>query len=188
MNDLHENKLTSIKEVVNYLDGFGWKVSLASAYRHEKDGKLLKRPEGYLIKDLERYMTFLKRKDGSSFVSKKSAATLDEKQSAEARKISAQADHWELRAKILRGEYCERSSYEAALAMRAQRFRSDDENDIRTYASEKCRLLNGDPEKIPELIQMELELLDKRLLRYQQDAESDLPKEIDLERLSQIEN
>jgi hypothetical protein len=59
-----------------------------------------------------------------------------------------------------------RSQWDRELAARAKVFRSDMENFIRAQAAEIIRIVEGDPEKAPELIDFYLEHLEAWLNRY----------------------
>ena len=182
----------NILEVVKYLQGLErYKVSQAAVYRHRDHGKLRPQPDGsFLVKDVDRYAgTFLKLKDGSGGLKLRQAAPAiaDDKAAAEARKVSAQAEHWEIKTKILRGEYVERSVLEAALARRAAIFKSDIENFIRANSAEFIKLVSGDDLKAPDAIEFWLEASEKWLARYAEDVKHELPITVDMSRLDRIE-
>jgi len=155
----------------------GYKISIPSAYRHISEGKLGRPPFSSI--GLRQYGDlYLKRKSGTP-----SSSETTEDATASARKLAAQAEVWEIKAQILRGEYVERSIHERALAMRAARLKSDGENDFRNNASEAVRLVDGDITKLPDLIDWLLQLLETWLDRYSADVEFDLPAGVDLEKL-----
>lgn len=182
--------LKNILAVVEYLKSLErYKVSQAGVYRHRDNGKLRPHEDGsYLTKDVDRYAaTFLKRKDGSGGLRATAAPAIsDEKAAAEARKVSAQAEHWEIKTKILRGEYVERSAFDAALARRAAIFKSDIENFIRSTSAEMIKMVSGDDLKAPDLIEFWLEASERWLVRYSDDAKHDLPVAVDIGRLDTI--
>ncbi|MCU0589873.1 MAG: hypothetical protein MUC33_01415 [Desulfobacterales bacterium] len=184
--------LKSILEVVRYLEGLDkYRVKQATVYRHRDQGKLRPQSDGtFLVKDVERYAgTFLKLKDGSGGLKMRPAspAVADDKAAAEARKVSAQAEHWEIKTRILKGEYVERSAFEAALARRAAVFKSDIENFIRSSSAEMIKLVSGDDLKAPDVIEYMLEASERWLARYSEDAHHELPESIDAGRLEKIE-
>jgi hypothetical protein len=184
--------LRNILEVVKYLQGLErYKVSQAAVYRHRDHGKLRPQPDGtFLVKDVDRYAgIFLKLKDGSGGLRAHQAAPAiaDDKAAAEARKVSAQAEHWEIKTRILKGEYIERSAFEAALARRASIFKSDVENFIRSNSSEMIKLVGGDDLKAPDVIEFWLQASEKWLARYSEDAAHELPVTADMARLERIE-
>ncbi len=185
--------LKNILEVVKYLEGLDrYKVKQATVYRHKDHGKLRPQADGtFRISDVDRYAaTFLKLKDGSGGLRMRSPAPAiaDDKAAAEARKVSAQAEHWEIKTKILKGEYIERSAFEAALARRASIFKSDIENFIRSNSAEMIKLVSGDDLKAPDVIEFWLEASEKWLARYSEDAQHELPVAADMARLEAIES
>ena len=181
----------NLLDVVDYLDSVGFKVSKSTVYRHRTEGRIQPAEDGsFSVTVVNKYARgFLNKKNGSSAGPVKTISpAADDKQSAEARKVAAQAEHWEIKTKILRGEYVERDIHESALAMRASRLKSDAENDFRNKASEAIRLVDGDMVKLPDMIDWLLNLLEDWLDRYSEDVEFDLPASVDLERLERIEN
>lgn len=182
-------KLKNLLEVVEYLKGAGWKVSKSAMYRHRDQGKIGPQDDGgFLVADVERYARdWLKRLDGSG--GRKSTVEPIEqrdKKAAEARKVKAQAEHWEIKTKILRGEYVERAAFERALARRAAVFKSDIENFIRNYAGEMIALAKGDATHTPDVIEFWLDGAEKWLARYAEDQEFELPAAVDSKRLEQV--
>ncbi len=181
--------LKNIPEVVTYLKDAGWKVTKSTVYRHRDQGRIGPQPNGlYLMVDVERYAhDFLKRADVSGGSrSKVVQVEQREKKAAEARKVSAQADHWEIKTKILRGEYVERAVFERALARRAAVFKSDIENFIRNYAGEMIALVGGDATRAPDLIESWLEKSEQWLARYAEEREFELPAAVDIKQLEQV--
>lgn len=182
--------LKNILSVVDYLKGLDrYKIAQPTVYRHRDQGKIRPQPDGsFLLRDVDRYAsTFLKLKDGTGGLTARPPAVADDKAAAEARKVSAQAEHWEIKTKILKGEYIERSAFEAALARRAAVFKSDIENFIRSNSAEMIKLVAGDDLKAPDLIEFWLEASERFLGRYSDDARHELPAAVDLGRPETIE-
>ena len=186
----HSETLKNILEVVEYLKAAGWKVSKSAVYRHRDQGKVGPQADGgFSVVDVERYARdWLKRLDGSGGRSKNDVEPVEqrEKKAAEARKVAAQAEHWEIKTKILRGEYVERVVFERALARRAAVFKSDIENFIRNYAGEMIALAAGDATRTPDVIEFWLSESEKWLARYAEDMEFELPAAVDEKRLAQV--
>ncbi len=184
----NSEKFKNILEVVAYLKNEGWKISKSAVYQHRDQGKI--RPQsdsGYLVKDVERYAwDWLKRADGSGRQSKVEPIGQSDKREAEARKVSAQAEHWEIKTKILSGEYVERVAFERGLARRATVFKNDIENFIRNNAGEMIALVAGDATRAPDLIEFWLDESEKWLHRYSEDREFELPPSS--ANLSKLEN
>lgn len=182
--------LKNIKAVVTYLNDAGWKASKSTVYRHHDEGKIRSEADGcFKTKAVEKYAKdWLKTKNGTGKISKKISPLQNAKQAEETRRISAQADIAEMKAKILRGEYVERAAFERALAQRAAIFKSDIENFIRSHAGEMVHLVDGDSLKIPDLIDFWLKKAEGWLGRYSEDRERDLPGQIDFNRFEAMEN
>jgi hypothetical protein len=184
------NKLTAIA----YLKDAGFKISKSTFYRHFAAGKIGPQPDGAFLKaDLDTYANkFLKLKDGTLADTDDPAPVvddaLDKKRTWEARKIKAQAKHWEVKAAVLRGEYVERASYERALARRASIFKSDGENFFRVNAGEIINIVKGDPALAPDLIDFCLAQFEAWLHRYSEGAADDLPAQADIKYLSSVDN
>jgi Asp-tRNA(Asn)/Glu-tRNA(Gln) amidotransferase A subunit family amidase len=190
LSDLDQNieSIQNLLKVVEYLKTAGWKVSKSVVYRHRSEGKIGPQSDGrYLPADVERYARdWLKQVDGSGGRSKVEPVEQREKKQAEARKLAAQADHWELKTKIMSGEYVERESYERNLAQRAAVFKRDIENFIRNYAGEMIALVAGDATRAPDVIEFWLDESERWLARYAEEAEFELPAAVDLTRLERV--
>lgn len=183
-SELNSEKFKNLLEVVQYLQASGWKVTKSTVYRHRDQGKLGPLADGFFERsDIDRYARdWLKRLDGSGSDPGKSHQEQNAKSEAETRKVSAQAEHWEIKTKILRGEYVERSAFERALARRAAVFKSDIENFIRNNSGEMIALVAGDATRSPDLIDYWLEHAEQWIDRYAEDKEVELPAGIDLQR------
>ena len=162
--------LPGVKAVVRYLTDAGWKVSKSSFYNHQRSGKVRAQDDGsFKIAAVEKYaQTFLKREENFSpaAVSKELDDAQKMRAANEARKLAAQADHWELKSKIESGQYVNKDLFDAQLAARASIFKSDMENFIRAQADELIRMVDGDPVKAPDLIDYLLENLETWIGRY----------------------
>ena len=159
-----ESKLKNIPAVIHYLEKAGWKISKSAAYKHKKEGKLRPGQDGtFSVKAVEKYAKrWLEKKDGSEGLDDLQEATAK----AQLEKLQAQARHWDTKTKIELGEYVHRNQWDRELAARARVFKSDMENFIRAQASEITRIVEGDPEKAPDLIEFYLEHLEVWLNRY----------------------
>jgi len=161
------DKLKNIPAVIAWLDEQGWKISQSAAYKHKKEGKLRPGADGWFsVPVVEKYARqWLQRKDGLPPSGEELA---DEKARAELEKLRAQARHWETKTRKELGELVERADWDRELAARARVFKNDMENFIRVEASELIRLVDGDPDKTPELIEYYLKRAEDWLNRYSQ--------------------
>ena len=170
-----EKSLSNILAVVDYLAAQGWKAKKSAIYNHRKAGKLRPQPDGsFRIADIERYAeTYLRRKDGGE--SGKLDKLQQQKVVAEIRKMEAQAEHWESRARSSSGSFVPKEQHERDLARRAALFRSDLETFARSEVSEIVSLVGGDAGKIPELVTLMLGRFDGFLANYAEEREFTVP-------------
>lgn len=166
-------KFTSVKECHAYLNTIGYKISKPSIYRHIADGKLNAGP--WLSSDLARYAELNLKQAGSRV---EVGRFPQGQQAAADRKMAAQAEHWEIKTKIMRGEYVERVAFERGLAQRALVFKNDIENFVRNYAGEMVALVAGDASRVPDLINFWLDESEKWLHRYSEDREFKVPSSV----------
>lgn len=164
----------NIPGVVAYLKGLGFKISMRQAYRHEQSGRIRKSFDGnFELAAVEKYSRQLKRIDGTQ--ADASADPMQkEKMQAEIKKLTAQAEHWDLKAKITSGQYVPRDEFERALAARAMLFKSGLENFFMMKASEIISMCGGDQKKTPDFIQYMLDQVGYFLEAYTQDREFEI--------------
>jgi hypothetical protein len=170
---------SNILEVVKFLKKDGWKIKKSSVYLHAKQKKFHPQKDGlYHMKDVEKYArSYLKKNDPASLsaINNNPEAIMKRRSEAEARKIEAQAEHWELKSKIESGNYVPKETFERALAQRAMLFKSDLEAFARGQAPEIIQFVNGDNDKIPDLIEYMLDQFEQFLGRYAEDREFVVP-------------
>ena len=180
----------NILDVVKFLDAAGFKISKSTVYRHRSEGRIRPDADGsFTAVMVKKYASdFLQRKDGSGPAKVKNVeSVINDKQTAEARKVSAQAEHWEIKTRILRGEYIERSSFDRALARRAAVFKSDIENFIRTHCGEMINIVKGNSIYLPDVTEFWLDESEKWLGRYAEADEFEIPAQADLSRFDTME-
>jgi hypothetical protein len=164
----------NLLKVFDFLRGEGYRIAKSTLYRHRSEGKI--RPakdDTYQIKAVSKYAArFLKRK--GEIVPSASSANLfvlqERKIKAEASRLEAQARHWEIKADAATGAYVPRGHFEAALAARATVFKSDLHNLAHALPSAIVGIVQGDPEKIPDLIVFLLNSFENILDRYASDG------------------
>ena len=139
-----ENSYPNALHAWQYLVDQGWKISMGRFYQHRDQKKIKAGKDGrFHEKALIKYARqYLKKKDGSS-AEDESDQKYQAKIDAETRKLKAQADHWEIKAKALSGQFVEKSWFERELAARAAVFRSDVENFIRSEAQAMISTMGG---------------------------------------------
>ena len=175
----------NLLEVLDYLKASQLQVSKSTLYRHREQGKIRAGADGcYAVRDVDKYARdFLRPAGAARRRDKRIDYDQQSKQAADARKVAAQAEHWEIKTKILRGEYIERTAFERALARRAAVFKSDIENFIRTYCAEMISIVKGESIYLPDLTEFWLEQAEIWLGRYAEPEEFEIPAGADLSRL-----
>lgn len=168
-----EERFPNLLRVLEYLKAQGWKIGKSALYQHRREGRIRQEADGtFARKAVDRYArTFLKRLDGSGRKEDEIEALQRAKLKAEKEKTEAQARHWELRTKIERGYYVKRSEVETALAARALVLRSGYEDFVRAEADQVVRLVEGNPERAPDLVRYLLEAGEAWFDQYAEDRE-----------------
>lgn len=158
--------------VVAYLRAQGWKVSKSTVYEHGRGKKIKPREDGYFyLSDVEVYAGNYLNKKNAPQTTQKSDVIQQRRNEAEARKLEAQANHWEIKSKVESGAYVERGAFEHALAQRAMIFKNDLESFARSHAPGICNLVKGSDTLIPKLTEYLLDEFATFLDRYSQDRE-----------------
>jgi hypothetical protein len=165
--------LPNLVAVVAHLNKQGWKIKKSAAYKHRQEGKVRATPTGaFLVSDVDKYAaTYLTRLDGSPTPADQGNDLQRERSIEEIRKARAQADHWELKTRIASGEFVPRDLFERDLAARATIFRADVENFVRGHAPGIIAMVDGDVQKIPDLIEFMLIQAEIWLARYSESQE-----------------
>lgn len=162
----------NLLQVLEYLRKAGWKISQPGIYKHRHEGKIVARKDGTFGQvAVEKYArTFLRRADGSR-AGQEVQEQQQRKAAEETRKISAQADLAELKAKALQGALVPRESRDSELAAKAAIFRTDGENWIHAEASGIIDVCRGDQTYLPDVIAHMLAGLESWLARYVADMD-----------------
>lgn len=169
--------LQNPKKIAEYLQEAGYKVSPSTVYKHREEGRIPMQKNGsFRIEDVDRYAAMhLRRLDGN-----KPSEDLDklqrDKLEAETAKARAQAEHWEMKTRIERGQFIDKELFDGELAARAAIFKNDLETFFRAQAPQIISLVGGDGNKAPDLIDLCLERLEVCLGRYAQKKTWRVPK------------
>lgn len=166
--------LPNILAVYKHLQAAGWKVSKSSLYVHHHEGRIRPNKKGeYPLPAVEKYASAYLHKLGEDSAEPSPASPVSPsgqvpayRADAETRKITAQAEHWELRVKTLSGELVPRGIFERELAARAVVINSDFENFIHARTVEIIALVGGDQAKAPDLVAFLLAEKNTLLGRY----------------------
>jgi hypothetical protein len=158
-------------DVLRYLDRENWKVSQSTFYKHKKAGLIRPDERGRFLRSVvDAYAArHLQRLDGSVA----GAAAEDEKRAAEVRKTLAQAEHWEIKAEVARGNYVPRDQVERDLATRAAVLKSDLLDFCRSRCPDIVAMVDGDAEKISDLSEFLIDQVLSFLDRYARQGAKD---------------
>lgn len=160
-----------LQTVLAFLKSQGYRISRSTIYRHHEDGRIREVKEGgYPLKAVLRYAKSLKKGPGDSIPSPRIDILQERRLEAEARKLEAQAHHWQLKTETAKGTLVPRSELELALAIRASIFKSDLYNFAHGRAPAIVQLVNGHPDRISDLVQFLQDAFEEILDRYVSDA------------------
>jgi hypothetical protein len=173
---MKEEKMATIAEVLVYLMKDGWKVTKSSLYRHQKEGKLLPRPDGaYQLKDIEKYArTWLKQQSTGKRVSEKMDELQRKKLEMELEGLELQKKRNQLSYERDLGRFVRREDMEIELAMRAGILDAGLKNWVKSHAAEWIRLVGGNMQKVGELISQMNREMDEHINSYATSTEYDV--------------
>lgn len=176
----------NVKEVLEYLQENYNGVKQSTVYYHKKKGLLNADENGfYFLEDVQQYgdSQFAKK-----FANDAEADNIEQKDKAATEKLAAQAEHWVIKTKILRGEYIERAAFDRALARRAAVFKSDIENFIRTRSPEVIHICKGNDNYLPDVTDFLLDAAETWLDRYAEPDEFEIPQAVDIGRFERMDD
>jgi len=158
--------------VVRYLKVNGWKIGKSALYKHVTEGRLRPNKDGsFLSRAVDKYAAmYLKRADGTTPQTRKadeSSVYEDlqrQKLEAEVKKAHAQAVHWEKRNRDLDAEV--NTLVDQRLARQSIVLKTDLRNFANSHAPKICEIVEGNQEKVANLIAWLNEQFDNHLARY----------------------
>jgi hypothetical protein len=162
-----EPAFRNIPEMVAFLDGEGWRISDSSAYEHREQGKFRLEADGSIQQSaaLEYARLHLKKKDGTPGTIA-GPSLQEQKVTEEIARIRADRLQRELKYKELSGELMPRSRVEVELAARATDLKAYFDAVARSAAGRIVKIVGGDPQKVPDLIQFMLGMNRKAFDNY----------------------
>lgn len=171
-----EKIFETVAEVHRYALSQGCRVSRPTIDHHKNDGKLKKLSDGrFSIGDVDRYIAeYLTDGDDEN------SGLQREKMEASVRKEQAQAEHMEIKTKVIRGLYINRSQVEQELAARAAFLKDDLQHFWRSRGMEIIDLVHGDHTYFADLVEHGIELVEEWLDRYSHRIETVQPAEAEL--------
>ncbi len=158
-----------VADVLRYLQKRGIKVASQSLYRHAKQGKLRRGPEGdFTAKTLGNYLSFLNLRPGARAVEPGSeeAALAARKLKAEVLRMEALAARAAYELATLQNKYMPIDEIPRELAGRAVIFASGYSHMVETRAAAWVDSVAGDPAKADELKAIMQADIDELLLVY----------------------
>lgn len=174
--------MKTVLDVVDYLQGRGYKCGKSAVYNHVRRGLLVKRNGVFTEKDVDKYAALNLTRESDGEEQTDNAGELEriqrEKLSAEALKAKAQAEHWQLKTLVDSGRYIDRDLFFGEMASRAAILKSDLENMIRSGAGAMVQACEGDPVKVPDVIDFWLKRLEITLGRYAEDKTWNVPSQV----------
>jgi len=161
----------TIAEVHRYILSQGCRITRQTVDNHKKAGKLRKLPDGrFARKDVDRYIAGHLSADDDD-----QSDLQREKLEASVRKEQAQAEHLEIKTKVIKGLYINRSKVEQELATRAVFLKDDLQNFWRSKGMEIIDVVHGDQTYLADLVDFGIELVEEWLDRYQRPIETAVP-------------
>lgn len=158
-------------KVTEYLQRCGYEIKKSAVYNHIREGKL--RPDakgGYSQAAVDKYAKRWLSAGPVAATAPELTDLQEKKLEAEVRKLEAQAEHWRHKTAVEQGLYVELETVERSLAARASILKSDLSNFIRARAEELIAIVDGDPQKAPDMIEIYLESLETALGRYAEEG------------------
>jgi hypothetical protein len=166
-----EDIIRSGTKVAEYLQAQGYDIRKSAVYNHIRDGKLQQEKKGgYSVAAVERYAKRWLAAGPVAVASPELTDLQEKKLEMEVRKLEAQADHWRLKTNVDQGLYIEREQVERDLAARASVLKSDLQNFFRSRVEELIAIVDGDPQKAPDMIEACLSGLESWMDRYSEEG------------------
>jgi len=164
------DSLKTVREVADFLQSAGYSIGKSAVSNHIRDGKLKRDAKGkFPIKAVEKYAA--QWLGGHVPTAPAELVDLQEKRlEAEVKKLEEQGEHWRMKNLIANRLYVERARVERDLAARARVLKSDLGNFMRSTADEMVALVAGDPDKIPDLIELYQNRLERWMDRYSREG------------------
>ena len=164
-----EEYLKNRLEAVQWLRDQGYKVGKSKLYNDAASGKLKVCNDGSIrVSDLEDYVARQGMEPLRESTEPDEAAEdlQREKIKEELRKLQLQNERQEFERARLEGKYIPRENLELELASRAGVLDSGLRTDIKTHARDWVHLVGGQADRVPDLVEAMLDVLDRRLNEY----------------------
>lgn len=156
----------NLREVVAYLKGQDWKVSQATVYKHQNEGKIKSEGDGtFTLKHVLRYARgFLMLREAKQKVDDEELQR--RKTKAEIRRIDEQGKFARIKRMVEEGKYILRDQFELELAARAAVLEAGLKYAIQAKAGEWIDAVKGDHERTGDLIRIATDALNLALNEF----------------------
>jgi hypothetical protein len=161
-----QDNFRNLREVVEYLKGQDWKVSQATVYKHQSEGKIKAEADGtYLLKSVLRYargflmLRQVKQKVDDEELQRK-------KTKAEIWRTEEQAKLGRIKRMVEEGKYILREQFELEMAARAAVLEAGLKYSIQSKAGEWIDAVKGDHERTGDLIRIAVDSLNQALNEF----------------------
>jgi hypothetical protein len=163
-----DSPLSTIADVLEYLKAGGWRVSKTSLHRHRNEGKIIPREDGrYHLRDVDKYArTFLRQASTGKRLSEKLDELQQKKAQLEIDNLELQRNRSRLAYEKEQGRFIPREQMEIELAMRAGILDAGLKHWVRAHTAGWIRLVDGNMDKVGELINKMSRDLDEHINNY----------------------
>ena len=171
-----EQTFSNVLAVFEYLKKNGWKVGRSLVYEHRKDGMLRPRSDGlFHLPDIQKYISIAQLKNVNSSAVSDADKFYDEKVKADLDIAKEKLKQLQLKNQVTQGMFVPRDAFDRELAQRAMIFKVDIETFCRSQAGPIVNLVDGDKEKVPDLIEFMLASAARWLNSYSADRAFTVP-------------
>ncbi len=172
---------TTIADVLDYLEAFGWKVTRTSLYRHQGEGKIQPAADGaYRIKDVEKYAkAWLKQKSTGKKISERTDELQRRKLDLELKNLEIDHNRKAFAYDKEQGKFIPKEQMEIELATRAGILDAGLRHMVQSKAAEWIRTVSGDMKKVGDLINLMNHDLDEHINSYASQGEYQVVIEAD---------
>jgi hypothetical protein len=163
-----EKTFATVADVLDYLEGDGWKVTKTSLYRHREEGKLLPQRDGsYARKDVDKYArTWLRQQSTGKRISQKTDELQRRRLDLELDVLEIQKKRNQLAYEKDLGLLVRKEEMEIELAMWVGILDVGFTNWIKSHAAEWIRMVDGNMRKVGEFTSQMLHEKDKLMNSY----------------------
>jgi hypothetical protein len=166
-SDQEERVFHNVLEASRYLKAQGYKVSKSKVYADTKEGRLQVREGGRVyLSDLMSYVSALglKRPDVDGDLGAQEEKR--KKEELERKKLELEVQQREFALQKETGQFIPRADFELELASRAGVLDNGLRTAIKTHARDWVYMVGGRAERVPDLIEAMLGVLDQKLNEY----------------------